>query len=171
MKDSEIKAFISNKEVKDMTEEELVQHIIRFIKSTVIKYRTSQLDFEDFQQDCILVILEKFDKIKKAKFPIAYINRIINNTILNNIRCYYKHNKKENLVGDNTFIFDRKLKTSINFENLSTLNLSKLSEQEIYILELLHQGYKYVEIAEKLNVSKQRVEQIKRDIIKKLKEQ
>lgn len=150
-----IESFILDKDIHEMTSEELVMHVIDFIRNEINKYGIEKLYFEDFEQDCILNILKYFKKIDKNKYPKSYINSIVNSSILNNIKRYYKHIKKEKLSGDIMYFED---KFPIIYSDKSYLSV--LNEKEIEIFNLIFAGYTYKEIADKYNVSKARITQI-----------
>lgn len=150
-----INSVILKKDISDMSKDELVQHVINFIRSEIYKYLINYNDIEDFEQDCIFYVLKYFNTIDKSKFPKAYIKKIINSTIINNLNRYYKNIKNERLYNDIT-LFENKFTTNY----IDKSYMSVLNEREKQIFNLVFAGYTYKEIAQQLNVSKQRITQI-----------
>ncbi len=153
-----IESFLHNDDFSKLSQEELIEQVIAFIRSKLYKFNIR--NNEDFEQDCIYKILCNFDKIQKSQFKKAYINRLVESSIIDSLnKCkIYKNN------------FELNGKEAYEQE-YDILDLSCLDEREVKIFKALKEGYTEKEIGKVLKISRQRINQIKKEIFEKLKEQ
>ncbi|WP_285010617.1 RNA polymerase sigma factor [Pedobacter faecalis] len=150
----------------------LFKHYHRFLYSFSLRITSSEESANEVVQDVFLKIWLNRERLAEVQSFGAYLNRMVRNHSLNVVR-------KELQVARTTGEFGRSFderddSTTLQLEynevsNLLNDAIAGLSPQQRQVYQLCHQqGLKYVEAAEKMNISPQTVNAYMKDALKKI---
>ncbi|MCX7820096.1 MAG: sigma-70 family RNA polymerase sigma factor [Brevinematales bacterium] len=160
-----------------IAEKEFYSRYKRKVKNIVKNYQINSLEREDLIQEGMIGLfkaIETFDEKMKVKFS-TYAKKCIENQIKNALNVLWKHKKaelsSEEKLDELIEINDPEIKT---IEDEAERNIQRYIENfetiERLVIEKFIDGKKYKEIAEELNISVKKVDNILSKVRKKLAE-
>jgi len=150
MSDKEVVLKIKNGEI------DYFEILVKKYSNVIYHYLFSKLkkkeDCEDLLQEVFLSFYKSINRFDEEKPVLPYLYEIAKNSL----KMFYRKRKivlplKEEIIKENNY-FE-------SFEKID-LNLNKLNKKEKLIFEMLGQGYKIKEVAEKLKIKENTVKSI-----------